>query len=131
MKHRSTQFGVRKNPDSARVHGLRLAMKSPSTSDRQTRDSQVGGSASAVPSTGKEFHLPPEDSTNGTKVREVRDQGQLLTVEELADFLRVPISWVYGHTRKRSHERIPGYRVGKYWRFNADEVMSWLREARR
>jgi hypothetical protein len=24
MKHRSTQFGVRKNPDSQRVHGLRL-----------------------------------------------------------------------------------------------------------
>lgn len=110
---------------------MRLAMKSPSTADRQTRDSQVGGSSSAVPSTSEELHLPPEDSTNGTTVREVREQGQLLTVEELADFLRVPISWVYGHTRKRSYERIPGYRVGKYWRFNADEVMSWLREARR
>jgi hypothetical protein len=77
MKHRSTQFGVRKNPDSARVHGLRLAMNSPSTSDTQTRDSQVGGSSSAVPSTSEELHLPLEDSTNGTTVREGRDQGQL------------------------------------------------------
>src|ERR1700693_4102051 len=25
MKHRSTQLGVRKNPDSPRVHGLRLS----------------------------------------------------------------------------------------------------------
>ena len=106
-------------------------MSSLSTSDTQTRDSEVGGSSSAVPSTGEELHLRPEDSTNGTTAREVREQGQLLTVEELAEFLRVPISWVYGHTRNRSHERIPGYRVGKYWRFNADEVMSWLREARR
>jgi hypothetical protein len=28
MKHRNTQFGVRKNPDSHRVHGLRLTVDS-------------------------------------------------------------------------------------------------------
>ncbi len=28
MKHRNTQFGVRKNPDSPRVHGLRLTVDS-------------------------------------------------------------------------------------------------------
>jgi hypothetical protein len=32
MKHRSTQFGVRKNPDSQRVHGLRLTVDSSSQS---------------------------------------------------------------------------------------------------
>src|SRR5258708_38730529 len=36
MKHRSTQLGVRKNPDSPRVHGLRLAASS-SPSESCTR----------------------------------------------------------------------------------------------
>jgi excisionase family DNA binding protein len=128
MKHRSTQFGPRKNPDSERAHGLRLAVNSSSRTDTQTHDSQVGKSSPPVPSTSKQQYLSPEDSTNGATRVETREQGQLLTVEEIADLLRVPVSWVYGHTRKRSHEKIPGYRVGKYWRFDANEVMSWLRE---
>src|SRR5438132_6774889 len=33
MKHRSTQFGARKNPDSPRVHGLRLSATGKETVD--------------------------------------------------------------------------------------------------
>jgi len=51
---------------------------------------------------------------------------ELLTVQEVASLLRVPVSWVYGHTRKHSIDRLPGYRLGKYWRFRADEVMAWV-----
>ncbi|MHB8755109.1 MAG: helix-turn-helix domain-containing protein [Candidatus Acidiferrales bacterium] len=131
MKPRTAQLGARKNPDSPRVHGLRLTVNSSSRSDPQTRDSQAGGSFPPVPSTSEELNLSPEDAANGTTEGETRREGQLLTVQEVANLLRVPVSWVYGHTRKRSRERIPGYRVGKYWRFSAVEVMSWLREARR
>jgi len=131
MKPRTAQPGARKNPDSPRVHGLRLSANSSSTSDTQTRDSQAGGSFPPVLSTSEEMNLSPEYAANGTTEGETRREGQLLTVQEVANLLRVPVSWVYGHTRKRSRERIPGYRVGKYWRFSAVEVMSWLREARR
>ena len=132
MKPRTAQLGARKNPDSPRVHGLRLsANSSSSTPDMQTRDSQVGGSFRPVSSTSEGLNLSAKDAMNGATEGEVRDEGQLLTVQEVADLLRVPVSWVYRHTRKRSRERIPGYRVGKYWRFSADEVMSWLRESRR
>jgi len=130
MKPRTTQPGARKNPDSSRVHGLRLSENSSSTSVTQIQDSEIGGSSSPVSSTSEEVNLSPEDAANGTTEGETQREGQLLTVQEVADLLRVPVSWVYGHTRKRSRERIPGYRVGKYWRFSADEVMSWLREAR-
>ncbi|MGA8088531.1 MAG: ankyrin repeat domain-containing protein, partial [Terracidiphilus sp.] len=51
---------------------------------------------------------------------------ELLTVQETAKLLKVPVSWVYGHTRKRSIDRLPGYRLGKYWRFRADEVIAWV-----
>jgi excisionase family DNA binding protein len=56
---------------------------------------------------------------------------ELLTVQEIARLLKVPVSWVYGHTRKRSIDRLPGYRLGKYWRFRADEVMAWVQRQRR
>ena len=51
---------------------------------------------------------------------------RLLTVEELAELLQVPASWVYGHTRRRSMNRIPGFRLGKYWRFREADVLAWL-----
>ncbi len=51
---------------------------------------------------------------------------RLLTVEELAERLNLPESWIYLHTRKRSGDPIPGFRLGKYWRFREAEVLQWL-----
>jgi excisionase family DNA binding protein len=51
---------------------------------------------------------------------------ELLTVEEVAEMLRVPSSWVYGHTRRRATNRIPGFRLGKYWRFHEADVNAWI-----
>jgi len=50
----------------------------------------------------------------------------LLTVEEVAEFLHVPVSWVYEHTRQRGVNRLPGFRLGKYWRFSESEIVAWL-----
>ena len=57
---------------------------------------------------------------------EGHNQARLLTVHEVADLLQVPVSWVYGRTRKRSAECLPGYRLGKYWRFEKAEVLDWV-----
>ena len=46
---------------------------------------------------------------------------QLLTSEELADRLRVPLSWVYEQSRMGN---IPTYRFGRYIRFNLVEVLA-------
>jgi len=51
---------------------------------------------------------------------------RLLTVEEVSKLLKVPVSWVYGRTRNRSMDRIPGFRLGKYWRFRETDVLAWL-----
>ena len=56
----------------------------------------------------------------------VADSRALLTVEEVAELLRVPPSWVYERTRKRGVDRIPGFRLGKYWRFREADVLAWL-----
>ena len=49
----------------------------------------------------------------------------LLNVEQIAELLDVPVSWVYQRTRKND---IPLYRLGKYVRFKASEVLAYYEE---
>jgi len=51
----------------------------------------------------------------------------LLTVGEVAEYLRVPISWVYERTRKRA---IPMWKLGRHIRIPRQELNSWLEEQR-
>jgi len=55
---------------------------------------------------------------------------ELLTVREVATLLRVPPSWVYDRTRRRAADRIPGFRIGKYWRFRQADIFAWLERQR-
>jgi excisionase family DNA binding protein len=50
----------------------------------------------------------------------------LLTVDEVAEILKVPVSWVYERTRRRGADRIPGFRLGKYWRFREADLLAWI-----
>lgn len=50
----------------------------------------------------------------------------LLTPEELAKRLKVPVSWVYEHCRERAVNRLPGFKIGKYIRFRESDVLEWL-----
>lgn len=57
-----------------------------------------------------------------------RDNGpddRLLTAEELADRLKVPVSWVYEQSRQG---KIPTHRVGRYIRFDLQEVLASQRK---
>lgn len=106
MKLRSFHFDARNDPDSPRVHGLRLRVSSPSVESVAERDP----SESAVLKAGV--------------------SGRLLSVDEVAELLQVPPSWVYDRTRSRGLNRIPGFRLGKYWRFDENEVLAWLERQR-
>jgi excisionase family DNA binding protein len=57
-------------------------------------------------------------------------RNDLLTIKEVAELLRVPVSWVYGRTRRRSIDRIPGFRIGGSWRFQESEVLAWVERQR-
>lgn len=52
--------------------------------------------------------------------------GELITVQELAKKLNVPVSWVYQRTRF-GQEAIPHVRIGKYVRFELNEVVEFFR----
>jgi len=51
----------------------------------------------------------------------------ILTPEELAERLKVPVSWVY---KKSAASAFPVLRCGRYLRFSWPEVCAWLREKR-
>ena len=51
----------------------------------------------------------------------------VLTVRDVAERFRVPISWVYERTRGRGADRIPHRKMGKYLRFIDTEVEEWFR----
>jgi len=46
---------------------------------------------------------------------------ELLTPEDLADRLKVPLSWVYEQSRQGN---IPTHRIGRYIRFDLHEVIA-------
>ena len=60
----------------------------------------------------------------------LQTRAQLLNIAEVAELLKVPESWVYDRTRRRSADRIPGFRLGKYWRFREADVLAWLERQR-
>jgi|SRR5208283_4086123 len=132
MKPRDLQFDLRKNPGSSRVHGLRAAVNS--SAEEQPRGL---GSAHAEVPLPSEHHiagtlqLPLSDKADEATGEERRHSNRLLTVEDVAILLHVPVSWVYGRMRKRSLERLPAYRLGKYWRFREDEIHAWVKRQSR
>ncbi len=50
----------------------------------------------------------------------------LLTPEEAAEILRVNLSWLYQHTRRRSQDRIPFVKVGRYLRFREQDLADYI-----
>ena len=51
-----------------------------------------------------------------------------LTIEEAADLLRVKVSWLYERTRTNG---VPHIKLGKYLRFDRDELLTWASQFRR
>jgi excisionase family DNA binding protein len=47
----------------------------------------------------------------------------LVDVEAVAEFLAVPKSWVYEQAK---HYGLPTHRLGRYLRFDLNEVREWL-----
>jgi hypothetical protein len=54
----------------------------------------------------------------------------LLEIWEIAEYLGVPVSWVYDRTGVCGVDRIPHFKMGKYLRFDPDseEFQAWLRK---
>ena len=49
---------------------------------------------------------------------------QLLTVQQLADYLGVPVATIYAWRYR--HQGPPGFRVGKHLRFRRSDLEAWI-----
>ncbi len=57
-------------------------------------------------------------------------EDRLLLPHELARTLGVSISWVRNHAAPSSKNPIPTKRVGRFIRFDLDEVLTWVEKQR-
>jgi excisionase family DNA binding protein len=51
------------------------------------------------------------------------NQHPVMTVDEVADYLRVPRASVY---KLAQLGKIPGQKVGRHWRFRREAIENWL-----
>ena len=56
------------------------------------------------------------------------DSSQILTLDELAQRLKVSRRWVYEKSRRRCLDPLPIIRIGRYLRANWLDVSEWLRQ---
>jgi len=56
------------------------------------------------------------------------DSSKIMTVKELADYLKVHASTVY---RQLKLGQLPAFKVGSDWRFNQDSIERWVKEQER
>ena len=55
-----------------------------------------------------------------------REEERLLTPQDVASRLRVPITWVYGSCRPRAKNPLPFVKVGHYLRFEEQAVLDYV-----
>lgn len=58
-----------------------------------------------------------------------QDLPHLVNIQEMARILGVHVNWLYQRTRL-GHQAIPHLKVGRYVRFDVDEVMNFLKKNR-
>ncbi len=51
--------------------------------------------------------------------------GEVLTIEELSEYLKIPKSTLYKLVREGS---VPCQKVGKHWRFHKEAIDEWLKQ---
>lgn len=54
-----------------------------------------------------------------------KSTGEVLTIEELSEYLKIPKSTLYKLVREGS---VPCQKVGKHWRFHKEAIDVWLRQ---
>jgi len=132
MKNRPFQFDVRENTASSRQHASRLQVKlsSPKPHRLQTNQSEEVSPPSNVLSEFQPSILDGDAAADRATGEKKTDGTQLLSVQEVARLLQVPVSWVYEHTRTRCVTPLPHIKIGKYLRFLPADIRNYLEDAR-
>lgn len=52
---------------------------------------------------------------------------QLMSIKDVADFLKLNQTTIYAWAQKGT---LPGYKLGRTWRFRLSDIEAWLQERR-
>ncbi|NLH36432.1 MAG: helix-turn-helix domain-containing protein [Lactococcus chungangensis] len=52
------------------------------------------------------------------------DTDEFWTAEEVSNYLRIPQSTIY---KLAQDSVLPGFKVGKHWRFRRDTIINWIK----
>ena len=66
-----------------------------------------------------------EGTTTDTADRKGRGPGEILTIRDVAAYLKLPVSTVYRLAERRE---LPGHKVGRQWRFHKSILDDWFRQ---
>ena len=119
MKVRNTQSDPRKNPDSPRVHGLRLSLNSSTEviENRENANDRVEPRSSSTVIDYKREGPQADKNDGGFE--------PLLDVSEAAKLLRIHPKTLRVKARRGV---IPAIQIGRVWRFRASALNRWLDE---
>ncbi len=53
------------------------------------------------------------------------DTDEFWKAEEVSEYLRIPLSTIYKLAQDKA---IPGFKVGKHWRFRRKSIMEWIKD---
>jgi excisionase family DNA binding protein len=106
-----------------------LGMKKTPSSPASDRGAQSARVPERFDSSTQGGHPTPTPAPAATLVPTLTNQAMgWLTIDEAAALIRVPKSWLYERTRTNT---IPHLKLGKYLRFDQDELVTWSRQFRR
>jgi excisionase family DNA binding protein len=106
-----------------------LGMKRIPSSPASDRDGQSARVPERFDSSTQRRHPAPTPASAATLAPTTTNQALgWLTIDEAAALIRVPKSWLYERTRTNT---IPHLKLGKYVRFDRDELVAWSRQFRR
>jgi len=54
----------------------------------------------------------------------IEQPSEVLTIDDLAGYLKIPKSTLYKLVREGS---VPCHKVGKHWRFHKEAIVEWLK----
>ena len=72
--------------------------------------------------------LDQRDVLSRRAVKEPNTGRNLLNAREVAEYLQVPVSWIYDNYRAVG---LPAIKLGKHLRFHPEELDQWLESCRR
>lgn len=71
----------------------------------------------------RQTKIPPQQKGSNPERRRTRTQAPLLGVDEVASWLGVEVGFI---RRMIAQRRIPFLKIGKYIRFDPDEIGAWI-----